>query len=435
VISPILIQSVLNTDQAESLELINSSLIIWVLTLGLVPSLILITAYKALPTKNELKKVLKLSLLIFTLAIVSIFIAGKNIYSLRMLNSSLLSFAPYNYLFALKNYFAVYGTGTNQNTQNLAKIFSYKVATNLKSDLKVVVVIGESARSGNFQLNGYMRNTNPNLTKIENIISYPNAHSNATNTPLGVQAIMKKENYYHASSIISVFNELGFKTHWLSNQGTKYRIINSMAREAHTSIFSDEIRNLKLGNNYDADLLPFIKQAALSKENSFIVVHTMGSHRLYDLRYPADFKKFAPTCIKDQLFYSTNECRDVTELTNSYDNSILYTDYFLAEVIKIFMDKNALLIYISDHGESLGENGVYAHAWPLEKAPKEQTHIPLILWASKSILEDKSMKQNFKIAQHNQEKYLDQTNVFHTLIDCLNIESPSLDANKSLCKR
>jgi lipid A ethanolaminephosphotransferase len=437
VISPTLIQSIVNTDQSEVFELLNLSLVLWILISGIAPCVALVTTVRLSSDRllffSNINHFIKLLLLSFVLIIVSFTIIGHNITALRILNNSLPSFAPYNYIFALKNYLNIY-KNNNKATQKLSDIFSYKIDSNIKQGLKIVLIIGESARSDHFQINGYERPTNPKLMRVDNIIYYKNAYSNATNTPLGVQAIMKMGGNYDASSFIDIFNSLGFDTYWISNQGTKYKIINNIATESNVSVFSDEIRASKIGNNYDEDLLPLIQKIATNDDPSLVIIHTMGSHRLYDLRYPPEFKKFTPTCIKDQLFYSSSQCTNHEELINSYDNSILYTDHFISEVIDIFADNKALIIYISDHGESLGENGIYAHAHPMELAPKEQLHIPLILWASASFLDDKNLNYNFEIAKNNQDLYVDQTYMLHSILDCLNIKSQGIHLNKSLCK-
>jgi len=148
------------------------------------------------------------------------------------------------------------------------------------------------------------------------------------------------------------------------------------------------------------------------------VLHQMGNHGpAYYKRYPKEFEKFKPTCKTNQLEQCSKE-----EISNAYDNAILYTDYFLSKVINLLKQNDDLetaMIYLSDHGESLGENGLYLHGLPYFIAPKEQTHIPMIMWFSKTLQQSIDTK---KIKQKQNEKY-SQDNIFHTILGIINIKT------------
>ena len=433
-ITPTLIQSIINTDIKESTELINLSLILWVTLIGILPCILLVySTYKLRNTNFNFRKIIKIVLIGLGILLLSIMLIGRNMVSLRVISNSLPSFLPYSYILTTKNYYAIYRSSLGHKIVNINQLSSSTIEENTNHDLNIVLIIGESARSDRWQINGYERKTNPRLYGMKNLISFKNAYSLATNTPDGIYAIMKNTNYYDCSSFISIFNQLNFDTYWLSNQGTKYEMINSIAKEAKKSLFSDDIRTTKLGNNYDGDLLPFIKEALDNKHHKLIVIHTIGSHRLYDLRYPSEFKQFEPVCINNEAYYSAGECTDIVKLDNSYDNTILYTDYFISEVIRSLSNSKALLIYISDHGESLGENGIFAHAYPMHEAPKEQKHIPLIIWASDRWLEDQKAGQKFEHIKTKTDDIVDQSSIFHTILDCAGVKSDLIDKSKSLC--
>ena len=125
------------------------------------------------------------------------------------------------------------------------------------------------------------------------------------------------------------------------------------------------------------------------------------------------------------------------KLNNTYDNTIIfiYTDFFLNEIIKILEDKNAILLYLSDHGESLGEKGVFGHSAPFEKAPKEQLHIPMIWWASDKFLSNSSNFKKFLQIKNNSDKYIDQNYIFHSVLDCIGVKSNAININKSICSK
>lgn len=432
VISSTLVQSTVHTDLREVFELFNISFFIWFVLTGVLPCVLLSIIIKhTKPYSKTLRDMLIIGLVFIVGIVFTISILPTNVHTFRYLTNALCSFMPYNYIIGLKNYWSLYRT--NHHTEDINNVFAFNIEEINQKNLNIVLVIGESSRADRWGLNGYKRNTTPNLEGIKNLISYKETYSLATNTPLGVQAIMKKDGHYELSSFIQIFNKLNFTTHWLSNQSTRYALINKIAMESPHHIFSDDIRISNIGNNYDADLIPFVKDILLTNKPNLIVLHTMGSHRLYDLRYPSEFKIFSPTCINNELYYATNECLDVEKLGNSYDNTIIYTDYFLSELIKVLENSNAILLYISDHGESLGEDGIYAHSHPFELAPIEQKHIPLVMWASEKFLSNKTNLDKFSKAGIKSNIKIDQSNIFHSLLDCVGVKSDAIDYKKSLC--
>ena len=169
-----------------------------------------------------------------------------------------------------------------------------------------------------------------------------------------------------------------------------------------------------------------LKETLEKNQNGIVILHTRGSHGNYYHRTPDKFHIYSPTC-KD------NCVNNVTALNNTYDNTIVYTDFFLNEVLKILKDKNAILLYVSDHGESLGENGVYSHSAPYETAPKEQLYIPMIWWASDKFLSTPINSEKFMQIKNNFNKHVDQSYVFHSVLDCMGVESTAINKNKSLC--
>ena len=428
-ISSTLIESIIGTDPGEIAELFNLSILLWLIVSVLLPIIIIILIAKLRIEKSNKKNIF--GFIVFIILISGSFaLLPKNTYKPVYISNSLCSFMPFNYILAIKNHWLI-----NKNRQSRENITNYyKFSESNLDNLNIVLVIGESARFDRFGINGYERNTTPYLSKTTNLITYNKVSSLATNTAVGVQQIMQMDEKQNLSSFIQVFNQVGFQTHWFSNQSARYEVINDIIRETNHHLFSDDIRTKKTGNNYDMDLMPYIQLALPKNKLNLVVLHTMGSHRLYDLRSPPNFKNFIPTCIQDELYYSMNECIDQKKLDNSYDNSILYTDYFLSEIIQLLQRSNSIMIYISDHGESLGENGIYAHATPLDIAPKEQTHIPLLIWASDKFLSQTKNQALFENMKKNSSKEIDQSYIFHSILDCVGIKSEAIDLTKSLCR-
>lgn len=179
-------------------------------------------------------------------------------------------------------------------------------------------------------------------------------------------------------------------------------------------------------NSHDGLMLPYIEKLLEKQGRQFITVQLSGSHWNYASRYPEEFTKFNPTQKKNAKIDQASCTKE--ELINSYDNSILYTDFFLANLIDLLKNKNAFLIFASDHGESLGENGRLDHG--SEFAP-EQKEIPFMVWFSDSF------KKNYPELVHavnsHKGQIISHDYIFHSVLHCLGIESEVLDLNYSLC--
>lgn len=309
---------------------------------------------------------------------------------------------------------------------------SYFINNN-KDPLDVILVIGESARSDHFQINNYSRETTPNLATNKQIISYNKSYSCANWTHESIPCMLTnsadKKEPSEKPSIITAFKKAGFKTLWLGNQGGFFSLENSfmrIANEAEQVIIPS--RAIYQGSQLDEEILPYLDNY-LTKEESkyrFIVIHTMGSHYHYESRYPVKYQKFKPICQKKFLSRDITHCSQ-QEIINSYDNTIIYTDFILSEIIKRFENKNAIILYVSDHGESLGEGGFFLHG--TAKRP-EQYHIPLIFWYSQDFY--KKNKEKVIKLKERKEKISHHKNIFHSLIDISNIKSNIADDKLNL---
>lgn len=279
------------------------------------------------------------------------------------------------------------------------------------------MVIGESARSSNFSLYGYEKNTNPLLSQIEGLKHFK-AESCATYTTAGLKCILEHKNTSKLYEILPNYLyrndvEVIWKT---TNWGEPKVSIENFQNK-------NSLRTDCEGDNcdYDGILLNGLKEQILaSKKNKILVVlHTSTSHGpTYYKKYPKQFEKFTPVCKSVELANCTQQ-----ELINAYDNTILYTDYILATLIdelKELKEYNSTMIYISDHGESLGESNLYMHGIPVSFAPKEQLDIPFIIWTSDN---SKKIKENQEHSQHN---------IFHSVLDFLAIDSPIYDETMSI---
>ena len=287
----------------------------------------------------------------------------------------------------------------------------------------VVVILGESLRADHLGLNGYRRQTTPLLAGEQNLVSFPNVYSEYTYTHVSVPHIVTRADSvnpdaaYTEPSFITLFNKAGYRTWWISNQDN----VGSYAyfiHEADSVVYGNAAKSLyDFSSWYDADLLPHIRRAlGRGGEPSLVVAHAIGSHWWYKSHYPDSLAVFRPETDSRILSDLTDE-----QLVNSYDNTIIATDRFVAEVIGMLRERPALLVYVSDHGESLGEDGNYLHKCDAE----ELRHPACFVWWSDSyggLFPEKVAALRGNAARHCRTDV-----VFHTVIDGAGLETEVLD--------
>lgn len=304
----------------------------------------------------------------------------------------------------------------------------------------VVIVVGETARAENFSLGGYGRDTNPELARRD-ITYFKETSSCGTATAVSVPCMfsnLTRRGYSHRAglaneNLLDVLGHAGVKTEWWDdNTGSK----NVASRTAYHS-FSDanDPRYCK-----DRECLDEGMVAALDgwlstvKGDSVLVLHQMGSHGpAYSERYPTSFARFKPECRNAEL----GNCK-TDEIVNAYDNTILYTDHILASVIDSLKARQDVIapamIYMSDHGESLGEHGLYLHGAPYVVAPSQQTHVPFVLWQGSELktTTDPQCLSSRAAAPASHD------NLFHTVLGMMSVRTssykPDLDVMAS-CRR
>jgi lipid A ethanolaminephosphotransferase len=249
-----------------------------------------------------------------------------------------------------------------------------------------IMVVGETARQDRFSLNGYSRITNPMLAAEPRVFSYTHISSCGTSTAVSVPcmfALGGRENFdsdeaNRTENVLDILQRVGVSILWRDNntgsKGVADRVQFEDFRSADVNPVCDpECRDVGMLHG----LQEFIDAQS---GDILIVLHQMGNHGpAYYKRYPQDFERFTPACHSAEI----SECTD-EEIGNAYDNAILYTDYFLSQVIALLKANTpkfqTAMLYISDHGESLGENGLYLHGMPYMLAPPEQTLVPVIVW-------------------------------------------------------
>ena len=281
----------------------------------------------------------------------------------------------------------------------------------------VVLVIGESARKANFQLYGYQRNTNPLLSKQDGLKVYE-ATSCATYTTAGSKAILEPKN---TDDLYELLPNYAFRTgvdvSWrTSNWGEPPIHIDEYVTDDKLAEHYPDAEE----KNYDGILFHGLRERIESsqKDKVLIVLHTSTSHGpKYADKYPKKFEVFKPVAKNVE-----EGEKNIGMLVNAYDNTILYTDFLLDGLIntlRAMTDWKSAMIFISDHGESLGENKMFMHGMPMRLAPKEQYEIPFLVWTSEGYRDYKP--------EGELPAVLEQHYIFHSVLNLLSIESPAYD--------
>jgi len=295
------------------------------------------------------------------------------------------------------------------------------------SHVKVLIfVLGEAARAKNFSLYGYEKETNP-LLKKQDIIHFNEMASCGTSTAISIPCMfshMKRTDFdvtdaKYTENLLDILQTAGYRVLWRDNNGCK-GVCSRVEVQDMVKINNPKYCNGKYcQDDVLLDGLPEI--IADIKQNTVIVLHTMGSHGpAYYNRYPDSFKKFTPTCDTTDIQNCTQE-----QIVNTYDNTILYTDYIVSSVIdmlKKHSNHEAGLIYVSDHGESLGENNIYLHSFPYKLAPKEQIHVPMILWMNETMKRWDYIDYDCMRKEAAQNAYT-HDNLFHSIVGLLKVKT------------
>ena len=381
-IDKIMLLNVIRTDIYEASDVLQPKILLYLLLAGVLPAwLITRTKIVFAPAATELKQRLKLNhAAVFLAAVFIIPFRTETQHTLTERFDLRYALIPSNYIGAGIGVAKMYDELTRPFTPIAEDAKIHKYWKNDKKNL-FVFVVGETARAANFSLGGYHRPTNAPLKPyLNNIIYYPEFYACGTSTAVAVPCMFskyartefKEGSELNTANLLDVFKNVGYHGLWREN--------NTSCQDNCNRIELEEPCNQKFCQ--DDILLENLEQKIRNiNQNTFLVLHQKGSHGPdYFNRYPTDWTApYHPVCTDKGLMSCSRK-----EIINTYDNSITYTSLFLHRTIEILQklsnEYNIVLIYASDHGESLGENGIYLHAAPYQTAPKEQKHIPAFIW-------------------------------------------------------
>ncbi len=426
-----MIINTLQTDVKEAMDLMSVSFFIHIFFLGIIPSIII---YLIEIEYGSFKKdlLIRLSSVVTAFLIVAVitFANFKQVSFITRQNNTLNQHITPLY--------------TLTSTYRLAKLSleGETKFTKLGEDAKLlktgkktigIMVVGETARADRFSLNGYQKETNSYL-KNKVVFSFKNTISCGTATAYSVPCMFflnGEKNYTQSkaknqSNVLDVLSFAGVKTIWVNNNSSCKNVCKRIETLDIIKGSGGEDKNTIL----DEQLLDTTSQILKNnKGDILIVLHTMGSHGpRYYKRFPEKFAKFKPFCNND-----TPQNCSKDELNNAFDNTIVYTDYVLSKLIDILKEKkefNTFMFYASDHGESLGENGIYLHGLPKKIAPKEQTDFAMVLWLSDQMIKNQNI--NSSKIKNMANKQLNHDYLPHTLLNLFKVQSSVYKKDLSL---
>jgi lipid A ethanolaminephosphotransferase len=422
-----MVQNAFQTDFDETLGLFSYRLILYFLFLGLLPAIVVFCVkIESVSLKKELLSKLKLAIL-SALVIVSLLLGfGKFYASFFREHKPLRYYAnPITCIYSTIKYV--------KGSMNSGTVLVHPIGTDAKipaTDLDrelIILVIGEAVRADRLSLNGYHRETNPLLQK-EDVISFPNFYSCGTSTATSLpcmfsnlgQANYSDKKVASQENLLDVLDYAGVHVLWRENNSSSKGVASRASYEDYRKPQKNTVCDPECRD--EGMLVGLQKYIDRGKTGDILIVlHQMGNHGPeYYKRYPEAFEKFTPVCRTNQLEKCTDE-----QIGNAYDNAVLYTDYFLKKTIDLLKNNSdrfeTAMVYFSDHGESLGESGLYLHGLPYYMAPDCQKHIAAIMWFGDSFKIDKiSLKEkSTHLFSHD--------NLFHTILGLMEIDSSAYD--------
>ena len=370
-------------------------------------------SYQIFPTKKE------------------VFSKTNEIFSLKF-----YKIYPYDLILRARQVYLLKNTMQKMQKELQSFQFDAKKEEPLSQKEVYVFIIGETGRYSNYSINGYSRETSPLLKETRNLVTYSDFHSSANITEFSLPTILTRaspQNYhlrFKEKSFVDAFKEAGFKTYWIANQSASNSFIRRISKDTDGEYFATT--DSDASENFDEKLWIFMNEVLQNQdEKALIVLHTLGSHFRYNFRYPDEYKVFEPS-FEGTFDYALISPKNKELFINTYDNSILYTDFFLANTIQKIdsLDCISTVIYVSDHGENLYDTNenIAMHGGSFHT--KYDFHVPFFIWTSdKYNVQYPNKVENIKL---NKDKKLSAGNIFYSVLDIANITFSEQKLSKSI---
>jgi len=453
VIDPSMMANTVQTDVREVRDLLSGSMLL-VLLLGVVLPGVWWwrQPVKQWPAMRLLGRQLGLAVLALVLMMVVIWASFQDLASTMRNHKSLRYMVnPFNTVYASGRLLVGQTTQARMSLQPIGEDAAMANVGVPASPPLIVLVVGETVRAANFGLAGYARDTTPQLRQLQTsgeLTYFSNVRSCGTNTQVSVPCMFshlgreaQAKNDIPYENLLDVLQRAGMQVLWLDNQSGCKGVCDRVPNASTLTLKDPKL--CPDGECFDEILLRVLPErlAELDKARpngqpsagTVVVLHQMGNHGpAYFKRTPADMKLYQPEC-------RTNVLQDcpAQDIVNAYDNAVRYTDHFLGDTVRWLKTQKrpTAMLYVSDHGESLGEKGLYLHGMPYMMAPQEQTHVPMALWMSKSLQKQNGWEAN--CWQKQAEDALSHDHYFHSVLSLAQVKTrwqqPELDMF-SACK-
>lgn len=430
VIDAPMVDNLLQTDPREARELMSLRLAAHVLLFGLVPAAIVLRLrLKAESVPAAILRRAALAAVVLVATVTSVVTTYKSVSLwVRQHRSVRLYVNPTYPAYAVVRSLRGRGPAAPAHPEPIATD-AVRVASASGKPRVVVMVVGETARARNYSLLGYGRDTNPEMEAVPGVVAI-NLQSCGTATAISVPCMFSSLGRAHFSrrqaraqeNLLDVLQRTGVDVSWRDN--------NSDCKGVCARVPTQDLRHAGIDGLCDQEgcrdevlLQGLDEQISKPGGDRLIVLHLLGSHGpSYFRRYPAAYRRFQPECAQDDVQDCSRE-----SIVNAYDNSILYTDHVLARIVGLLERHHdqvePTMLYVSDHGESLGEGGLYLHGLPYALAPDDQTHVPMLAWSPR--LEKRAAPP----AQASQD------DVFHTVLGLFTIRTSAYRAQADLLRR
>ena len=435
-INPEMVKTVFETTSHESGEILGGIFFLWMILFGVIPAIALFKT-RVIYRSRKSEVWMRSAIIAGGIVLIPLFIAvnyksfaivgRNNKQAVHLIN-------PLNYISATIRHVA----REFQSPREIILLNDQSTHNPFDDDhfTVFIIVIGEAARAKNFSLNGYERDTNPKLSK-ENIVYFRDVLAGGTLTAVVIPKLFSPFRFadvhhrvaYRTENLLDILQRTGYRVIWRENKNNAHRVNRRVEIEDMSKKGFDQHRIDDMF--YDEVLLEGLDEMLSTIDrDTVIVLHMIGSHGpAYHKRYHKEFERFTPA---SNTINIQNRPRE--EIVNTYDNTILYTDHVLASAINIlkkYPDLEAGLLYVSDHGESLGENGIYLHGLPYSIAPEEQKRVPMILWMSETMQREDHVDYE-RLQADSGKMQLTHDHFFHSIIGLLEIESSLYDPQLDL---
>ncbi|HEY2454950.1 MAG TPA: kdo(2)-lipid A phosphoethanolamine 7''-transferase [Scandinavium sp.] len=451
-----IVASVMTTDIDLSKEVVGRGLMMWTVLASLPPLFFIwsnkcrVTLLRQLRTRGQRVRNIGALLMVALLVWAPIRLMERHQKQVEKTSGSDMpsyggvianSYLPSNWVSALGLYAwaKVDESSDNKSLINPAKKFTYVAPGNDLDDTYMVFIIGETTRWDHMGILGYDRDTTPKLAQEKNLVAY-RGYSCDTATKLSLRCMFVRQGgadenpqrTLKEQNVFAVLKQLGFSSDLFAMQSELWFYSNTMADNiAYREQIGAEPRNR--GKDVDDKLLLSEVSQSLQghpKGKHLIILHTKGSHWSYYQRYTRDFAKWKPECV------GINDSCSKQEMINAYDNSVLYVDTFISDVLDQLRDKKAIVFYAADHGESINEQE-HLHGTPRKLAPPEQFRVPMLVWMSDKYLANPTHQQAFTQLKKEAAMKVPRRHVelYDTIMGCLGYTSPDggINENNNWC--